>query len=163
MMERVDCYNEANEPTGTSVPRADLKDHSCYFRVVHLWWTDEAKWLVQKRAKTDDVIPFMWAFTHGLVTAGETPLEAVIRETYEELGAALLQETLTLKKMVATHEGPYKTFVYVYQTTQKPPPFTLSDEVLEVAWWDDQTIQRAIAKKHFWDYPKLLRFNDYFK
>lgn len=162
MMETVDCFDATNHPTHTTRARRDLKGSSCYFRVVHLWWRQKDQWLVQKRGKADDITPYMWAFTTGLVTTGETPEETVIRETFEELGATLKPADLTRIKVVPTHTGPYKTFAYVYQTRQPAPPFTLSDEVLETDWWRFGTIQSHIQAGTFWDYRRLLDAPDYF-
>lgn len=163
MMEIVDCFDQANRPTGKSLARSALKGAPCYFRVVHLWWIYEGRWLVQKRGKADDINPYMWAFTTGLVTTKETPLETVIREIHEELGVHLNPETLSLQKIIPTHTGPYHTFAYVYQTDAPPPPFTLSDEVLATDWWAWSTIQSHLHAKLFWDYRTLLDAPDYFE
>lgn len=162
MMEFVDCFDALNHPTHQTYARSDLKGSPCYFRVVHLWWIVQEKWLVQKRGKADDLRPYMWAFTTGLVTTGETPENTIIRETQEELGVILKPSEITLKKIVPTHTGPYKTFAYIYETHRAPEPFTLSEEVLATDWWSLSAIQGKIKVQSFWDYPTLLDAPDYF-
>lgn len=162
MMEFVDCFDASNQPTHQTRARSDLKGSPCYFRVVHLWWVVNGQWLVQKRGKADDLTPYMWALTTGLVTTGETPEETVIRETWEELGAALKPADLTLKKIVPTHREPYKTFAYIYFTDVAAPSFTLSEEVLATDWWALPVIQGKIKAGTFWDYAQLLDAPDYF-
>lgn len=163
MMEFVDCFDANNHPTHQTLARADLKGSSCYFRVVHLWWIYNGKWLVQKRGKADDLNPYMWAFTTGLVTTGETPETTTIRETHEELGTLLTPEDISLQKIIPTHSGPYKTFAYIYETQKTPEPFTLSDEVLATDWWSLSEIQGKIKTQSFWDYTQLLAAPDYFE
>ncbi len=162
MMDIVDCVDSNNRPTGQTLSRDGLKGASCYFRVVHLWWTHAGQWLVQKRGKADDLNPYMWAFTTGLVTTGETPLSTVIRETQEELGVTLSPDSLRLVKIVPTHTGAYHTFAYIYHLDHPPLPMRLSDEVLATDWWDFATIQGKIKDTRFWNYPKLLDAPDYF-
>lgn len=162
MMEYVDCFDATNRPTQKTVARTDLKGAPCYFRVVHLWWIKNGRWLVQKRGKADDINPYMWAFTTGLVTTGETPFSTVIRETFEELGVRLNPADLALKKIVPTHTGPYQTFAYIYHTAADVLPFQLSEEVLATDWWTYSTIQSQIKAGAFWDYEALLDAPDYF-
>ncbi|GEM_PF-1951619 len=162
MMETVNCYDASNRPTDHVTPRNALKDSPCYFRVVHLWWEVEGEWLVQKRAKADDVNPYMWAFTTGLVTQDETPKDTVIRETREELHVDLDPDSLSLLKIVPTHTGPYKTFAYIYLTHQAKQLTAPSAEVLEAAWWPMTKIHSAIQAGTFWDYPVLLNAPAYF-
>ena len=163
MMEFVDCFDAFNHPTHQTLARPDLKGSPCYFRVIHLWWIYNGKWLVQKRGKADDLNPYMWAFTTGLVTTGETPETTTIRETHEELGSLLAPKDISLQKIIPTHTGPYKTFAYIYETQKAPEPFTLSDEVLATDWWSLSEIQGKIKTQSFWDYTQLLAAPDYFE
>lgn len=163
-MEMIECFTINNESTDTLIPRSALKNHPCYFRVVHLWFEFEDTFLVQKRAKEDDVTPFMWAFTTGLVDPKEAPNLAIIRETKEELGIVLNPKDLTLIKIVPTHQKPYRTFTYVFHVNVTvKPSFKCNHEVLEIDYWPLHKIKRAIETNTFWNYPKLLNDVDYFK
>lgn len=163
-MEMVECFNKSNESTQKTIPRNQMKNHSCYFRVVHLWLEKDGHFLVQKRAKKSDDIPFMWAFTTGLVDPYEDPILAIIREAKEELNLSLDQRDLSLIKIVPTHQHPYKTFTYVfYHKLKEPTLFTLNEEVQATDFWSVKSINTAINNGSFWNYPKLLNDLDYLK
>lgn len=162
-MEIIDCFNSNNEPTNQTVQRDQMKNHPCYFRVVHLWIENEGRFLVQKRGKNDDIIPYMWAFTTGLVNQGESPIQAMIREAKEELSLTLQEKALHLVKIIPTHQHPYKTFTYVYYLKTGPLNMVFNDEVLETSWWTVREIDQAIQDGMFWDYAKLLNDKTYLK
>jgi len=163
-MEMVECFTQSNESTGKVIQRSQMKNHPCYFRVVHLWLEDNGSFLVQKRAKKDDDQPFMWAFTTGLVDPKEAPIQAMIREASEELSLKIDAKELTLIKIIPTHQHPYKTFTYVYHLKRlKSNNFSLNEEVLDVAWWNKNRLKQALESNEFWDYSRLLNDPEYFK
>lgn len=160
----VECFNQWNESMKKTIPRTQMKNHPCYFRVVHLWLEKENLYLVQKRAKKSDDTPFMWAFTTGLVDPYEDPILAIIREAKEELNLSLKKSDLSLIKIVPTHQHPYKTFTYVFHHQLKEPvSYTLNEEVQATDFWSIKTIETAIKNGSFWNYPKLLNDPDYLK
>jgi ADP-ribose pyrophosphatase YjhB (NUDIX family) len=163
-MEMVECFNQLNESTGKFIQRSQMKNHPCYFRVVHLWLEYKGSFLVQKRAKKEDEHPFMWAFTTGLVNLKESPIQAMIREANEELSLKMDARELSLVKIIPTHQYPYKTFTYVYYLkVLKTKKFTLNEEVLDVSWWHQKKIKKALELKQFWNYSHLLNDPNYFK
>jgi len=65
---------------------------------VILLTNEEGKFLVQHRAKDAKRKPNVWGFFGGGIEEHETPLEAVIRETQEELCYTLENPTLILEQ-----------------------------------------------------------------
>lgn len=57
------------------------------------------KVLLQKRTLDAPTLPGYWAFFGGGLEKNETPLEAVVRETQEELGYSLNNPTFLLEKV----------------------------------------------------------------
>lgn len=163
-MENVECFNHKNESLNRMIPRENMKNAVEYFRVLHAWIVnDKGQYLVQKRAKKDDLKPFMWAFTTGMLNPQEDPLEGIIREVAEEVHIKTSKKDWHLEKIVSTHVHPYKTHTYVFKIDwNQPIDFTPTQEVSKLAWWSLETIQKAIDKGEFWDYPKLLNDSTYF-
>ena len=88
-MELWDILDENGKPTGRLVERGKPMQQDEYHLVVHVWLTNpRGKFLITKRA---DAKPFagMWETTGGSAIAGETSLQAALRETKEELGIDL--------------------------------------------------------------------------
>jgi isopentenyldiphosphate isomerase len=164
MMEHVECFDHQNKSLNRLKPRPDMKNAAEYFRVLHAWITnDNGEYLVQKRAKKDDVKPFMWAFTTGMLKPFEAPVNGIIREVDEELGIKITMNDWNLIKIISTHHHPYKTHTYIYQTRLNDiNDCILNDEVSAIEWWSLAKIQKAMDAGHFWDYPSLLHDPDYF-
>ncbi len=89
MTELWDILDEFGNPTGRLVERGKSMQHDEYHLVVHVWILNpQNKFLIAKRALAK---PFggMWETTGGSAIAGETSLQAALRETKEELGIDL--------------------------------------------------------------------------
>lgn len=164
MMEKVECFNHKNESLKKLVPRDQMKNAAEYFRVIHAWIINQhGEYLVQKRAKKDDLKPFMWAFTTGMVLPYEEPLDGIIREVDEELNFKSQPHDWTLEKLVSTHVHPYKTHTYVFKMQWSHSlPFQIGEEVSDYAWWNLDTILQKIDAGDFWDYSRLLNDATYF-
>ena len=85
-----------------------------YHLAIHLWPIDEkGRYLIQQRAKTLTSHPGVWAATGGSAIVGESSLDAVRRETQEELGLDLLPESLHLTRRFVRNNH----FVDLWKTT----------------------------------------------
>ena len=94
-MELVDVYNERYENTGKSKERGTTTEKE-YRKACFVWIINsDNKILVQQRLKTREHYPNLWAATSGGVGAGETSLEAIIRELKEEMGISVKEKELT--------------------------------------------------------------------
>jgi 8-oxo-dGTP pyrophosphatase MutT (NUDIX family) len=163
-MEIVALYNEYDEPLHQSKPRDQLRDIDAYFRVVHVWLAaPSGGFLIQKRNKPDDPIPYQCATTSGIPDIGETPWDAALREVEEELGLIIQEKPLLMKKVI-TSSGKYKTITYVYVVAydQTQHHRLNPQEVQSIKLARLKDIKAMIKRKEFWDYPTLLADPDYF-
>jgi isopentenyldiphosphate isomerase len=87
MTELWDILDSQGQPTGRTMSK-DRREVGALRQVVHVClFDDSGRMLIQKRAAGKDIWPNLWDVSvAGSVIAGETPREAAIRETREELG-----------------------------------------------------------------------------
>lgn len=91
-MELWDILDENGNITGETMYKGDKKvrEPGIYHQGVDAWIINsENKILIQKRSPQKKLEPNVWAMTGGSVIKGETLLEALKRETLEELGIEL--------------------------------------------------------------------------
>ena len=92
-MELWDLCTESREATGRTHPRGELLPEGMYHVVVHVWIRNgRGEYLISRRAASRPTFPLMWESVGGAVLAGESSLEAAIRETREEVGVTLTPE-----------------------------------------------------------------------
>ena len=84
-MELVDVFNKRREKLGYTRERGNL-DKNEYSISVHVWLLEEDKLWIQQRSNEKKMFPGLWEQSGGGVMSGEISLEAVKRETKEELG-----------------------------------------------------------------------------
>jgi len=85
-----DIYNSGRNKTGRLHERDAPLAVGDYHLVVHVWIRNSrGEWLMDKRAPEKTLAPNIWETTGGSALAGETSLEAALRETREELGITL--------------------------------------------------------------------------
>lgn len=87
-MELVDLYNNKREYLNKICERGNITVGE-YSLSVHVWILEGDKLWLQKRSKDKKIFPNLWEQSGGGVIHGETSLEAVKRETNEELGIEL--------------------------------------------------------------------------
>lgn len=96
-MEYIDIVNEYGDQTGRTASRDEIHKKGLWHRTVHIWLvTDSQEVLLQKRALNKESHPGLWDIScAGHISAGETTIEAALKELEEELG--VLAETSDLK------------------------------------------------------------------
>lgn len=165
-MEEFTIYDEHAKPTNQSAKRYQAIDEHAFIPIVHVWIrVHKEKFLIHKRAKKDDLIPYQWATVSGLVLKDEDPIVAAIRETKEELGIDSSTTTMQHLKTVKTEKGRYRTICFVYELNiDNVPTLTLNkEEVSETTLASLETIYELIQKNQFWNYPTLLHDAEYFE
>lgn len=87
-MEYWDIYDSNKQLTGRKMKRNDwiLQDGEYHLSVLGAIKRPDGKYLITKRVMTKDWAPGWWEISGGAAIAGETSLEAVIREVKEETG-----------------------------------------------------------------------------
>lgn len=93
-MEKVDIYNNRRENMNYFKERGKLEEGE-YSLSVHVWILDGENIWIQKRSADKKIFPNLWEQSGGGVISGETSLDAVKRETFEELGISLNNNEIT--------------------------------------------------------------------
>ena len=90
-MEKFDLYDENRNKLNITINRGDKLPENTYRLVVHLIiFNSKGEMLIQQRHPHKKNWPSLWDISvGGCVTAGETSVEAMIRETIEEIGIDL--------------------------------------------------------------------------
>lgn len=98
-MEILDIYNENRIFTGRTMDRNEgkivLKDGE-YVIQVKCWILNKENKILLTQRKKDKYNGGMWEPTGGLVVSGETSIQAIKRELYEEIGLMVQEKELKL-------------------------------------------------------------------
>ena len=95
-MEYLETFSKNGKKTGKVEKRSIIHQRGFWHRVVHIWiYNNKGEILIQKRSLKKDVFPCKWDISAaGHIDVGESPIEAAIRETAEELGIILKERDL---------------------------------------------------------------------
>jgi len=144
MEEHFDVCDPDGNPTGESLPRSVVHRRGLWHRSAHLWLTDGRRLLLQRRHPGKETDPGRWDIAvAGHLSAGQTPLEALVREAFEELGLTLDPASLTLlgvgakeylEPAFADREWQHS---YAGFWSGEPASLTLQpDEVVDARWME---------------------------
>lgn len=116
-VEYIDVLDEFGNITGIIKTREKIKRDKDYYRIVLLWIYNPKlkKILVQRRSKNKESSPNKWDLTvGGHIKAGESSLDAIIRETKEEIGIDISNDIITKVLEVKPSENkPKFTDIYL--------------------------------------------------
>ncbi len=140
--EFLDVLTPDGKQTGTARPRDEIHRDGTWHASVHIWILDGDEVLLQKRSADKECFPGLYDLSAaGHVRAGETPEEAAIRETYEEIGLLLTKEQLhfvTVQKIRYQQDefvSNEYNYVYVVRAAKGSWEIALqTEEVAEVRW-----------------------------
>ncbi len=137
MSELWDIYDGERNKTGRMHRRGEPLAEGEYHLVVHIWVQNEkGEFLITKRAPDKIPFPNCWECTGGSALAGETSLDAALRETREETG---LDHTNSEKKcMISYRRGDWFGDVWLFISD-----FSLSDVTLQT----EETTDKRFATK----------------
>ena len=101
MHEILDIWDENGCPTGNSAPKDYLHQKGLFHPTVHIWFYKRTpSILLQKRGPNKQTFPNLWDVSvAGHVAAGETVLEAALREIKEEIGLVVRSKALELLRV----------------------------------------------------------------
>ena len=102
MEERIDIVDKDGSPTGRSAFKSEIHKNGWYHNTIHVWlYTKDGDILLQQRSRKKTIHPLLWDVSvAGHIDAGETFIEAALRETNEEIG-------LELKSIDLLHIGTF--------------------------------------------------------
>ncbi|MFK7831700.1 MAG: NUDIX domain-containing protein [Winogradskyella sp.] len=108
MDELLDIVTNKGKPTGTTALKSIAHAKGLYHNTIHLWlFTAKGEILLQQRSHKKLIYPLLWDVSvAGHIDAGETFIEAALRETKEEIGLQLKPEKLQ-HIGVFLHESSY--------------------------------------------------------
>lgn len=163
-LELVDLLDAAGAPAGiTKEKRAAHRDGDLH-RASHIWIVHGRNVLLQRRALVKESWPGMWDISvAGHVSAGESAIDAAIREAHEELGLVIaagdLQYLGTLRYHVVLREDYVENEiheVYLLRRDVDVNFLTLDPaEVGEVRWVPHADLSRYELVPHDEEYALL--------
>jgi isopentenyldiphosphate isomerase len=103
MDEYIDIVSESGEPTGQIALKTEAHKYGWWHNTIHLWlYTEKSEILLQQRSHKKPIYPLLWDVSAaGHIDAGESFVDAAIRETKEELGLGLNKNDL---KKIGVHK-----------------------------------------------------------
>ena len=145
LQELIDVLTAEGQPTGIRKPKNEIHRDGDWHRAAHIWIiARDGRFLLQRRSLRKENNPGLWDVSAaGHLSAGESAIEAAVRETFEELGLRLdardLEFVRTLRQLSILNNNTYfdnefhDIFVMrrdVDVTSLKLDP----EEVAEVKW-----------------------------
>ena len=94
--EYLDILTEEGEKTGETKPKDDVHRDGDWHKSVHVWvLNSRGELLIQRRAAQKKSHPNQWDISAaGHVSAGDSPIDAAIREFHAELGILLSEKEI---------------------------------------------------------------------
>lgn len=138
ILTKMETYNLNNIPNGYYMPVVG---------VVIINENNEI--LLQKRSKFKKINPSKWGICGGKVDLGETPLDAGIRETLEEIGILLNKEEL---KFLSTdiNEKAHFTVYYVRKNVNINECKLQKEELEEVRYFKIEELEELDNEGFEW-------------
>ncbi|MCJ7690705.1 MAG: NUDIX domain-containing protein [Clostridiaceae bacterium] len=155
-MELWDVYDENREKTGETHKRGIPMKEGDYHMVIHVWIVnDSGEYLIQKRQPWKKGWPNMWdGSAAGCAVIGESSVDAVMRETKEELGIDLdisKGENLFSVKFSSGFDDIW----LVRQNVDIGDLKLQYEEVADAKWVSDKEIKQMVLNGDFIAYDYL--------
>lgn len=172
-MEFLDVLDEKGNPLKISKPRFQIHRDGDWHRTVHVWILNSRhELLLQKRSAEKESFPNFWDIScAGHMAAGQTSVDAAIREAREELGMAIqekdLEYLLTLRSRSMEHGGAFVdneiSDVYLVKKDRAISEMRIQkEEISEVKWIPVDILKEVLASErqdfapHKEEYEKLF-------
>lgn len=154
-MEKHELVDINGNKTGKILTHVEARDinnvpNGCYISVVGVVIINENdEILLQKRSRFKRANPSKWGICGGKVDLGETPLEAGIRETLEEIGILLNKEELKFLSMDANEKSHF-TVYYVRKNVDLKECKLQEEELEEVKYFRIEELQKLDNEGFEW-------------
>ena len=138
--EVFDIVNDSDKVIGYA-SRNEVHKRGLKHRSVHLLiFNKQGSVLLQKRSMKKDTFPETWdSSVSGHVDSGETYDEALIRESWEELGVKFEGVPEKMFKVDACKETDNE-FSWIYRYFSEGPFSPNVDEISEIKWFSIETL-----------------------
>lgn len=173
--EFFDVLDQDGKSIGQVCPRSLVHRNGYYHATVHIWVVNEAgEVLLQKRSMQKDTHPGLWDIScAGHLSAGDTPLDAAVRELYEELGISIDSPSRFqfLFRRFHSYLSPDKSIkdnefsdVYILNVTSNETVRFSPEEIAEVTYVTPATLEKMVSTAdpglvpHEEEYGKILEF-----
>ena len=151
-MEYWDLYDKNGILINKLHRRGDPLEKGDYHMVVSNWIrNNQAQYLIQKRTKPLRNYQNPWSCTAGAAVKGETSIEAIQRETVEEMGLDFEHKEFTFIERTFFDDF----FMDVYETTWNGSPEDINFDPVEVAdvkWVTRAELNEMYLSKDFFDH-----------
>lgn len=151
-MELLEVLNENGKPTGEILDKNKIHKEGKYHKEVALiLLNNKGEILLQKRSSAKEIEPNKWAWHGGHVIAGETEIDAIIRETKEELGITLKENQIKLLVKLKRDKVPNRQYTTAYYSICD---FDINDfsiqkeELSEIKWFPFKKFKDMIYNSH---------------
>lgn len=169
-MEFFDILHDDGIPAGYRKSRSEAHAQGLWHRTVHVWArNNEGMLLLQKRAADKETFPGYWDISSaGHVNAGESSIDAAVRELEEEIGVIVRKDELrflfTLRQQFHSEDGRVIdneiTDVYLVEKPVTREMITLNNsEVTDVRFINPDELLRYKENHitpHNDEYPRLI-------
>lgn len=160
-MEYIDIVDENGNKTGEVRSRVDVHKHGLLFRSVHIWCVNSNnEILLQKRAYNKKNFPGLWDISvGGLVSSGESLIDAAKKEVSEEIGLEVNEEDLEFFATTRQHLV-YNDYIdngictlYLLRTNLSIDKFSKQDsELADLRWFSFEEFKKMVEEKN----PELV-------
>ncbi|MBE6676415.1 MAG: NUDIX domain-containing protein [Ruminococcaceae bacterium] len=112
-MEKRDLFDASGKSLGTTVVRGDPVPEGTFVRSVSIFTVnDKGEILLTLRAPEKPNFPNMWEITAGGAIAGESGIEAALRELREETGIKAGRDELQLLRVIREPSAFVECYLY---------------------------------------------------
>lgn len=144
VQEQYDILDQNGNRTGEVLPRSIVHDNELLHGGVQVWlYNSKGEVLLQLRSKSKKIFPGVWDISAaGHISAGETTLEAAVREIEEEIGIRVGPEELTQVGVVhdcvpllPDRMHPEIVWIYILHKDLDSQKLTLQQSELSAVKW----------------------------
>lgn len=135
-----------------------------YFKFIHVWVIKDSKFLIQKRSFDRNWAAGKWATHTGIVSQGESELDAAIRELQEEVSLKISAENMIFGfKVIPNNNFKGIGFIYIVKDYYNQDIKIDNVEVIDYKFVTKPELELMISQGTFVNYGKNGKeYNEYF-
>ena len=146
LMEYWDIYDANRNPTGRLHRRGDPRIPGEYGLVVCVWVYDGSGRVLMTKRAPEKSFPLTWENSGGAAQAGETSLQAIRRELYEETGIQAEESEFVLLESIR-EDYDFFDFYCIRRNTPLEQIILLPGETVDAKWVTLEEVYAMIDRK----------------